>query len=65
MDKSNTPKKSGPVNTDDNASYIKNKLEKLEQYHAVPINARESIKMRIIDMEFRKYEEEKNKKSTN
>jgi hypothetical protein len=62
MEKSNVPKKSNPVNTDDNASYIKNKLDKLEHYHSVPIiNARESMKMRIIDMEFKKYEEEKNK----
>jgi hypothetical protein len=65
MEKSDLSKKNHPVNTDDNVSHIKNTMEKLEHYHAVPINARESIKMRIIDIEFKKYEQEKNKNIKN
>lgn len=43
--------------TDESASRIKSKIDKMQDYHAVPVNGREITKIRRIDREFKIYEE--------
>ncbi|MEL7570264.1 MAG: hypothetical protein AAGU14_06835 [Eubacteriaceae bacterium] len=43
--------------TDESSSRIKSKIDKMQDYHAVPVNGREITKMRRIDREYKLYEE--------
>lgn len=43
--------------TDESASRIKSKIDKMQDYHAVPVNGREITRIRRIDREYKLYEE--------
>jgi hypothetical protein len=43
--------------TDEYASRIKSNIDKMQDYHAVPVNGREITRMRRIDREYKLYEE--------